>query len=55
MRNKDADLYKVVNMKSLKLELQDEKEIERNCIQGKAKTDSDDIYKRNTGNNEVVT
>lgn len=39
MRNKDVDLYKVVNMKSLKLELQEEKATERNCIQGKEKTD----------------
>lgn len=38
MRNKDTDLYEVVNnMKSLKLEIQDKKAIERNCIQGKAK------------------
>lgn len=39
VRYKDTDLYKVVdNMKSLKLEIQDEKEIERKFIQGKAKT-----------------
>lgn len=59
MRNKDTDLYKVVNnMKSLKLDIQDEKAIERNYIQGKAKTSEsgyDDIYMRNMGNNEVVT
>lgn len=39
VRNKGTDLYKVVdNRKSLKLEIQDEKALERKSIQGKAKT-----------------